>query len=495
MMNTVSPERAGIRSAHVRTLVSSLQKRKIHMHSLLLMRGEDVFLDCYWAPFEANRPHRMYSVTKSFVSVAIGLAEEDGLINLDAPIASYFPDKIDSPLPPALQAQTVRQMLTMTTVGKPEVSWFRAGDPDRTHLYFSNRQEPLRPAGTVWEYDSAGSQVLCALVERVTGQSLFDFLNQRIFQKLNAFQNATVLKTPNGDSWGDSAMICTPRDMATFARFVMNYGTWHGERLMNEAYLRTATTRQVHNATAIHDVPYYHGYGYQFWITEQNGFAFVGMADQLAVCLPEKDLIMVCTADNQGSPFARSYILAQLMDLIADNLEDAPPEEDPAEFCALEELTASLQLPAASGEIDSPWRENLNQATYRCLENPLGWESFALRFADAGNGVLTYQKKGEAHALPFSVNQNRFTEFPEDGYSHLVGGIPSTDGYRYDCAVSAAWLQENKLQLCVQIIDIYFGNLSLVFSFVGEDAVVTAVKNAEYFLMDYNGTVIAKRES
>jgi hypothetical protein len=129
------------------------------------------------------------------------------------------------------------------------------------------------------------------------------------------------------------------------------------------------------------------------------------------------------------------------------------------------------------------------------MENPLGWESFFLRFADAGNGVLTYQKKGEEHTLPFSVNQNCFSKFPEDGYSHLVGGIPSTDGYRYDCAVSAAWLQENKLQLCVQIIDIYLGNLSLVFSFAGEDAVVTAVKNAEHFLTDYNGTVLAKRES
>ncbi|MBQ9132145.1 MAG: serine hydrolase, partial [Clostridia bacterium] len=293
MLKTATPEEVGISSAHVQALLASLVKHGIHLHSLLLMRGDRIFLDAYWKPFSADRPHRMYSVTKSFVSVAVGLAEEDGLIDLDAPIASYFPEKIDSPLPPPLQQQTVRQMLTMTTVGKPKTSWFRAGDPDRTHLYFSDRQEPLRPAGTAWDYDSAGSQVLCALVEKVTGQSLFNYLNQRIFRNLNAFERAQVLKTPNGDSWGDSAMICTPRDMATFARFVMNYGTWKGERLMNEAYLRAATGKRVHNATKLHDLPHYHGYGYQFWMVEGGGFAFVGMGDQLTVCMPEQDLIMV----------------------------------------------------------------------------------------------------------------------------------------------------------------------------------------------------------
>ena len=492
-MKMTSPESVGIRTEHVHAMLASLVKRKIHMHSLLLMRGNNIFLDCYWKPFHEEYLHRMYSQTKSFVSVAVGLAEEDGLIDLDAPIASYFPEKIDTPLPDVLKEQTVRQMLTMTTVGKPKISWFRADDPDRTHLYFSNRSDPLRPAGTAWEYDSAGSQVLCALVEKVTGCSLFDYLNQRIFRKLGAFENAQILKTPNGNSWGDSALICTPHDMAVFARFVMNYGEWKGERLMNEAYLRTATTKQVHNATSIHDLPQYHGYGYQFWMVEGGGFAFVGMGDQLTVCMPEQDLIMVCTADNQGSPFARGYIFSQFLDCIVANAAPAPLPEDPATLEKLKAFSTDLTLHAATGDTDSPWRQKLHGVSYRCLENPLGWESFSLRFEDACQGTLRYVKGGMEKELPFAVNANRFSKFPEDGYSHLVGGIPSDDGYRYDCAVSAAWLQENKLMLCVQIIDIYFGNLALVFSFRDDAAVVTAQKNAEHFLDDYQGEIIATR--
>ena len=149
---------------------------------------------------------------------------------------------------------------------------------------------------------------------------------------------------------------------------------------------------------------------------------------------------------------------------------------------------------AATGDTDSPWREKLQNATYACLENPLGWERFSFSFESPACGTLTYVKGGVEKQLPFKVNANAFSKFPEDGYSHLKGGIPSTDGYRYDCAVSAAWLQENKLQLCVQIIDLYFGNLSLVFSFRDGYAVVSSEKHAEYFLMDYNGEIIAKKE-
>ena len=102
--------------------------------------------------------------------------------------------------------------------------------------------------------DSAGSQVLSSLVEKLSGQSLFDYLNDRIFRKLGTLQTATILKTRNGDSWGDSALVCTSRDMASFARFVMNYGAWQGEQLLNEAYLRAATDvykRQIQDSSAL----------------------------------------------------------------------------------------------------------------------------------------------------------------------------------------------------------------------------------------------------
>lgn len=240
MLKNVSPEQAGISTEHVYTFLNSLVKRGFPLHSVLLMRGTDIFLEAYWKPFHKDFQHRMYSATKSFVSVAVGLAVEDGLIDLDKPMIEYFPEKIDSPVCPELQAQTVRQMLTMTTVGGPK-NWFASADPDRTHYYFHERGS-CRPAGTVWQYDSSGSQVLSALVEKVTGKPLLTYLRERIFRHLNAFSDARILQTPNGDSWGDSALICTCRDLAVFAQFVGNYGQWEGKQLMNAAYLKEAAS-------------------------------------------------------------------------------------------------------------------------------------------------------------------------------------------------------------------------------------------------------------
>ena len=490
MLKEALPEEVGVRSRDVHAFISSLEKRQIPMHSLLLMRGDRVFLDCYWNPFHQDRTHRMYSVTKSFVSVAVGLAEEDGLIDLDKRITDYFPEKINPEMNHWLKDQTVRQMLTMTTVGGPH-SWFRAGAYDRTEYYFSGAGR--RPSGTTWEYDSAGSQVLSSLVEKVTGKRLFDYLNEKIFRKIDAFGSAKILSTPNGDSWGDSAMICTPRDLATFARFVMNYGVWNGERLMNEEYLRTATSAVVSNAEDGHYNVFGHGYGYQFWRTEEDGFAFVGMGNQICVCLPKQDLIMVITSDCQGNSWARSYLITQFMDLIAARVKDAPlcPKEDDAQ--ALRTLIESLHLHAAKGNEDSPMRAEINGKRFLCEENSLGWQEFSLRFENAEAGELRYTKGGRELVLPFYVNRNRFGKFPELGYSREFGGVRTTDGSRYDDAVSLAWLQDNKLLILTQIIDEYFGNLSLIFSFKDDVAVVSATKTAEDFLWDYQGEIVAKQ--
>ena len=135
MLKTALPEEVGVCSRDVYDLIDALERRQVHMHSLLLMRGDRIFLDAYWAPFHKDFAHRMYSVTKSFVSVAVGLAEEDGLIDLDKPIVSYFSDKCNAQMGEWLSSQTVRQMLTMTTVGG-RGGWFREGVKDRTRFYF-----------------------------------------------------------------------------------------------------------------------------------------------------------------------------------------------------------------------------------------------------------------------------------------------------------------------------------------------------------------------
>lgn len=490
MFKITSPESVGIDSEKVYDYISHLDRRGLHMHSVLMMRGDSIFYEGYWKPFTKDLPHRMYSVTKSFVAIAIGLLIDDGLLKLEDTVADFFKGRIPEEICDNLKDQTVEEMLTMSTAGLP-ASWFSEKDPDRTHLYFCDFGH-RRTSGAIWEYDSAGSQVLCSLVELLAKKPLFDFLNERIFTHLGTFKNATVLKTPNGDSWGDSAMICTSRDLLSFARFVMNYGTHQGKRLLSESYLRRATSKVVDNMWCIHRDIIHHGYGYQIWKTEEDGFAFVGMGDQLAICLPKYDFIFVCTADNQGNEASTEYIVASLFDRIISNLKDTPLRENEEMLKKLADYTDKMELYTPLGLEDSPWREKIDKRVYECYENPMGIKSFRFDFESKDGGTLVYENENGEMAIDFYVNKNRFGKFPELGYSNDVGGIITTNGFKYDDAVSLAWLQENKLIMSVQIIDRYLGNLSMVFGFKDERAVIYSSKTAENFLWKYNGVADAR---
>ena len=491
MFERITPEQAGISSKTVESFIKKLEKRGAATHGILFMKGDKIFSEAYWKPFHKDFCHRQYSQTKSFVGIAVGLLEEDGLIHLDDKIVDYFPEKIDGEANEYLKQQTIREMLTMTTVGRSS-GWFISGDPDRTHHYM-NEQRNFHPSGTLWAYDSPGSQVLCALVEKLSGMSLLDYMKKKLFNEMGAFQTATVLKTPNGDSWGDSAMLCTLRDMASFGRLLMNYGVWNGKRLMNEQYLREATSKIVNNSTSSVYSTYQAGYGYQIWRVCGGGFAFVGMGHQLTVCYPEKDLLFAINSDNQGSNFLREMIFAWVEEMFVDEMSDEPLPEDKKAEAELQSCIDGLELRSMKGLEDSPFRAELNGVEYICQKNPMGIEKFSFVFEDATKGVFRYTNAQGDKEIPFGVNHNVFGKFPQLGYSDEYGATVTTDGFTYKDAVSFAWMGEREVRLFVQIIDRYFGNMSAQFYFKNDEVHAMFQKTAEHFLNEYQGTLVAKK--
>ena len=488
MFEKITPEQAGISSKRIADYISVLNRRGFATHSVLMMKGDKIFAEYYWAPFNKDFCHRMYSQTKSYVAIAIGLLEEDGLIDLDKPMISYFPEKIDGEFHPFRAQQTVREMLTMQTpAGCP--NWFEDSDPDRTHLYINKPSTGvIRPCNTTWTYDSAGSQVMSSLVEKISGKSLFDFLYERIFKELGTFKTATILKTRNGDSWGDSALVCTSRDMASFARFVMNYGTWNGKRLMNEEFLRKATSALVSNDESAWPNCFRHGYGYQIWRTEQDGFAFVGMGDQLTVMHPATDTIFVITSDNQGFPPARETIINTYFDYIITPMQKEALVPDAMAEAALAKETADLKLKHEKGLAHHENADKYNGKVVNCVaKGSMGISKFSLHF-ERDRGEFRYTNEQGDKVLPFGICHNVFCKFPELGYSDGYGGVHDAKStFMYDAAVSASWRNDGKLVINCQIIDRYFGNFSAVIAFNGDYVAMTMSKTAEDFLGKYQG--------
>ena len=488
MFESITPEQAGVSSRNVARMISFLERNGYVFHSLLLMKGDRLFGEYYWMPFDRDFCHRMYSQTKSYVGIAIGLLAEEGLLSLDDPITKYFSDRLENPTFPHLAEQTVREMLTMRTAAKAP-HWFTTADPDRTHEYL-NASRDIGPSGTVWAYDSPGSQVLASLVERLSGMSLFDYLSEKIFRHLGTFQTATVLKTPNGDSWGDSALICTSRDMASFVRLLVKGGIWEGRRLIPEAYLKEACSCMAYNHETAFGTYDEAGYGYQIWQTQMGGFAFHGMGGQFSIGIPSLDLTVVATGDNQGHRSAGHLFFAAVEEFITMDMSPSPLPEDAAAQRSLAERTSSLSLATCRGALTSDFAQELDGQIYDLPENPYGWKWFSF---DLSNGILRYENGQGEKALPFSFGQNTFCKFPQFGYSDGVGGMRTTNGFLYDCAVSAGWLSDRVLALRVQIIDRYFGNLFMIFAFKGEEVGISMIKNAEDFLGEYSGRATGRR--
>lgn len=488
MFNKITPEKAGISSEKITEYINCLNNCGANTHGLMLLKGNDIFYEGYWTPFHKDFCHRMYSQTKSYVGIAIGLLLEEGKLNLSDKISEHFSEKIDGELSDELKNLTIEHMLTMTTAGHCK-NWFAETDPDRTHLYFNSRQNDYK-SGTLWAYDSAGSQVLSALAEKLSGMELLEYLRQKLFNKMGSFKTAEILKTRNGDSWGDSALICTMRDMASFGRLLMQGGNWNGEQLISADYVKKATSALVDNHKNAFDTELSHGYGYQIWKIAQNGFAFIGMGDQLTLCLPEKDLMLVITSDNQYNPPIRQMIINQFFDIIVANSGEELSENSTA-LKELEALTSGLKLRFIKGEDDSPLKEKINKKTFICDENKLGLERFSFEFND-DEGIFRYTNQQGEKEIPFGINKNVFGKFPQLGYSNERGGVRTTDGFMYDDAASLCFKDDNKIILLVQIIDKYFGNMHARFGFNGKDCSAEFSKNAEDFLNEYQGFLTAK---
>lgn len=485
MIRRISPAQAGVSEEALARFLHGLKANGYNLHSLLLLRGNGLFFERYWHPFSAEKPHRMYSVTKSFVSVAIGCLIDEGKLSLTSRVTDFFPDKLPRELSPLMREQTVRDMLMMSTCLEGP-NWFRPDVRDRTAFYFS--QSPVKPAGTLFDYDSTGSYILGVLVERVSGMPLLAYLKKKVLDRIGGFENARILQTPDGTPWGDSALLCTSRALMNFARFVMNYGTWEGERLLSEDYLRAATACQTdNNAEGRVDYNRY-GYGYQFWRTEHNGFACVGMGGQYAICVPDRDFICVTTADTQLSePMMGSVFFRAVFDLV-DTLDGAAPAP-----CDRSVLSEQPSLSVARGEAHSEFASKINGASFLCEKNPMGITRFRFDF-DGNGGCLSYTNEQGTKRLPFGMKENRFVKFPQLGYSDERGNVHDITDFQYDCAASAGWIEPRKLQLRVQIIDRYLGKLLMTFGFRDETiAGVRMMKCAEDFLNEYEGWIIARR--
>lgn len=485
MFKTISPEKAGISSTKVLEFIKVLEKYRLNTHSIIMARGYNIFAETYYAPFDADFQHRMYSVSKSFIAIAVGLAEQEGLLSLEDKFIKYFPEYRNEHTDELYEETTIKDLLTMRScIADKNPDWWAKEDRAKTYFDLSSNKVP----GTNFSYDSTGSMLLGCIVEKLTGMPFMEYLKEKLLLDIGFSEKAYCLKAPGGYSHSDSGVMCTSRELLAFARFVMNQGVWNGKRYINENFMQEAISKQTDNYIEGHVASYNsHGYGYLIWKAPRDGFAFIGMADQLAICDPKTDFIFVITSENMGfSPASRMLIFHELYRTIVENLDEELEENEHA-YAELKTYMKTRKMLALTGGVESSVMSKINGVTYKLEENAMGIDTIRITIAD-GKGTMVYTNKEGLNTIQFGIGYNEFGHFP--GKKRMSITASEYEKGNYACGASAIWCEEEKLHILVRIIDTYLGTLSITLGYKDDKISVAMNKWAQRILDDYNGYAV-----
>jgi CubicO group peptidase (beta-lactamase class C family) len=336
-----APEAQGVSSPAVRAFVVAADKEIDALHSFMLVRHGHVVAEGWWAPYETENPHMLFSLSKSFTSTGVGIAAAEGKLSIDDPVLKFFPD--DAPAEPSanLKAMRLSDLLRMSTgqqaepARKPTEPWAKT---------FLAQPVPFKP-GTHFLYNTSATYMLSGAVQKATGENLLDYLTPRLFDPLG-IKNPTWEKSPQGIATGGYGLSVRTEDIAKFGQLYLQKGKWNNKQLVPAAWVEEATARQTSNGSNPKS-DWDQGYGYQFWRCRHGAYRGDGAFGQYCIVLPEQDAVIAITAGVRD--------MQAVLNLIWDKLLPAlKPAPLPADAEAAKQLAGTLKglairVPEAKG--------------------------------------------------------------------------------------------------------------------------------------------------
>lgn len=283
----------------------------LDIHSIMVVKNGNVIYEKWQSQGDAETPHILNSVSKTFTSLGVGLAIADGKIKLEDKVISFFPDKLPAEVSENLADMDIRDLLTMTCGHAAdhtyEMQRLAQEDPSMDWVkQFLSYPVEFTP-GEVYCYNSVGTFMLSAIVQKVTGKKLVEYLNERIFTPLN-IKDAAWCENKDGQNFGGWGLYLKTEDLAKTGLLILQNGKWNGEQLVPAEWIAEMSRKQVDsapagiNATELvakdADPDWIQGYGYQMWMCRHHAFRADGARGQFILVLPEQNAVIAMTADT-----------------------------------------------------------------------------------------------------------------------------------------------------------------------------------------------------
>lgn len=387
-----TPEAQGIASSAVLSFVEAADREVDAIHSFMLVRHGHVVAEGWWSPYAAGVAHRMFSVSKSFTASAIGMVIAEGMLGLDDPILRFFPESAPARPSENLQAMRVRDLLTMST-GQRVEHVEKIALLARDHLTAAFLDLPVdHKPGTLFVYNTPATYVLSALVQKVTGMTMLDYLGPRLFAPLG-IEQPTWAASSEGVTLGGIGLSLRTEDIARFGQLYLRQGNWQGRTVIPAPWVAAATARQMSNGSNP-DSDWEQGYGYQFWRGRHGSYRGDGAFGQFCIVMPREDAVVAITGGTRNM----QGVMNLVWDKLLPAMQEGAPQSDPGTHEALERKLAGLTLRGPRGSAESGATRQVSGKTYIFPSNPQNIDAIAMEFRGE-DATLVVSGLGKEHRI------------------------------------------------------------------------------------------------
>ncbi len=487
-----TPESEGVSSSGIIDFLIAVDtSSRVELHSYMFLRHGKVIAEGWWKPYGPDNKHLLYSASKTFTATGIGLAVSENRLKLTDKVISFFPYSLPDTISEFIQELTVENLITMSVGQDPEPrSMGNNGDWINTFL----STVPVHKPGTVFMYNNMASFMLSAIVQQVTGQTLFEYLQPRIFKPLG-IRGADWDLNPQGINLGMIGLRLRSEDLAKFGQLLLQQGVWNKKQLIPKEWVKEATSFKIEssggsNRLSKDENDWTQGYCYQMWRGRNNTVRLDGMGGQFVVLIPDKDAVVVLTANARNTQDELNLIHDYLIPAIKSNTS-IPKNQDSYDELLKRQSALSIKATTSQSK-ESGFITRISGKEFMLEENDYNIQSVYLAFNKEG---CSYAIKRDNRISVFKAGSGSWKTTkspltsllapPRNISSKSVDANYSIPQSSVDAASSYSWTDDSTLELTARFVEESLGDQTITCRFSEFNGVVriTIEQSTPSFMM------------
>jgi CubicO group peptidase (beta-lactamase class C family) len=465
-----SPESQGVSSKGIIDFLNAIDTGKVEFHSFMFLRHGKVIAEGWWEPYAPGSKHIMFSASKTFTATGIGLAISENRLKLTDKVVSFFPASVPDTLSEFMQEMTVRDLLMMSTGQDAEP---RRGQNDDWIRAFLSKAPTDKP-GTIFRYNNTATFMLSSIVQQVTGGTLYDYLQPRIFKPLGLKEIDWDLN-PQGINLGMIGLRLHTEDLAKFGQLLLQNGKWNGKQLIPAEWVSEATSKKIEsrggnekNPADIND--WFQGYCYQMWRGRHNSVRLDGLGGQFVILLPDQDAVVILTANAQNTQREMDLVWEYLLPAIKSGNQIS---DDTVTYNELRKKITSLYInPSPTKSGTSPLVSKISGKSIVLGENNYGIKEIVFSF-NSDYCLVTYKKDSGTQSIKAGLDSWKYSEtYLTSLLSAQRAASPKSRDANYSIlqpviksAASYSWTDDNTLELTARFVEESIGSEVVFFKF------------------------------